>query len=143
MAIRQMSVFVDNKQGELAKLLALLAEYDVDIKALVLGDSADFGILRFVSAHTDLAAQVLKDHGYIHSQTMVVAACVDDRPGGLAVQLQSLADNGINIEYLYAFVTTEVHEACVVLRVNNNEAAEAALGGMGVRLLSEEDIAAL
>ena len=91
----------------------------------------------------ELAAQVLKDHGYIHSQTMVVAACVDDRPGGLAVQLQSLADHGINIEYLYAFVTTEVHEACVVLRVNDNDEAEAALGGMGVRLLSEDDIAAL
>lgn len=143
MAIRQMSVFVDNKQGELAKLLALLANHDVDIKALALGDSADFGILRFVSAHSDLAAQVLTDHGYIHSQTKVVAACVDDRPGGLAIQLQSLANNGINIEYLYAFVTTDVHQACVVLRVNNNDAAEAALNGMGVRLLSEEDIANL
>lgn len=143
MAIRQLSVFVGNRQGELAKVLALLASHDVDIKALALGDSADFGILRFVSAHTDLAAKVLADHGYVHSQTMVVAACVDDRPGGLAVQLQSLANNGINIEYLYAFVTTDVHEACVVLRVNNNDAAEAALGGMGVRLLSEDDIAAL
>ena len=143
MAIRQMSVFVDNKQGELAKLLALLAKHDVDIKALALGDSADFGILRFVSAHTDAAAKVLTESGYIHSQTKVVAACIDDRPGGLAAQLQALAINGVNIEYLYAFVTTEIHEACVVLRVNNNDAAEAALTGMGVRLLSEDDIAAL
>lgn len=143
MAIKQMSVFVDNRKGALAGMLKLLADNHIDLRALSIADTADFGILRFIADDNKKAAEILAADGHICAQTDVVAACLNDQPGALAAQLAVLADANIDVEYLYAFVTTATNQACVVLRVADNAAAEAALTAAGVQLLTEADIAAL
>lgn len=143
MAIRQISVFVDNKKGALADLLQHVAADGIDLRALAIADTADFGILRFITTDAEKAAQTLTAEGYICSLTDVVAAHIDDQPGGLAAELAVLASADIDVEYLYAFVTPLDNHACVVLRVNDNAAAEGALSAAGVTLLTEADVAAL
>ena len=143
MAIQQMSVFIGNQRGALAKALKTLADGGIDLRALSIADTADFGILRFIADDNAKAAEVLTANEYIFSKTTVVAACVADQPGGLAAEAAMLAEAGINIEYLYAFVTTGGKEARVVLRVSDPDVAEEVLRSRGVRLVTEADIRSL
>ncbi len=143
MAIQQISVFVGNQKGALAKTLRLLADSGIDLRALSIADTADFGILRFIASNNEKAASVLHANGMIYSETPVVAAYVPDQPGGLASELEALADAGINVEYTYAFVTTGGKEACVVLRVPDPAAAEAVLLRNNIRIASEAELQSL
>ena len=111
------------------------------IRALSIADTKDFGILRMITANNDKAALALAEPGFISTITAVVAVCTSDKPGGLAAEIKVLSDAGINLEYLYAFVAKSGEEAYVVLRVDDNEGAEAALNAAGVTLLSNDDIA--
>ncbi len=140
MAVKQISIFVDNTPGKLSELTALLAENHVDMRALSLADSADYGIFRMLATHSDELIATLLDAGYISKINPVVAAVVDDTPGGLAKVVSILGKEGINIEYLYAFVLGSKKNACVVLRVADNEKAEEILAAAGVRILTEADI---
>lgn len=143
MAIRQVSVFVENKKGALADALRTLAGAGVGLRALSIADTSDFGILRIITDDNRKAAFALSENGYICSVTEIVAACADDRPGGLASLLTLLSDAGIDVEYVYAFVAQAKAHAWVVLRVDDNAAAERVLRAAGVTLVSEDDIAAL
>ncbi len=140
MAVKQISIFVDNTPGKLSKLTALLAENHVDMRALSLADSADYGILRMLAVHSEELTNKLFDEGYLSKINPVIAVSVDDTPGGLAKVVSILGDNDINIEYLYAFVLNSAKNACVVLRVADNERAEKILAQNGVKILTEEDI---
>ncbi len=143
MAIRQVSVFVENRKGALADMLRALSAEGVGLRALSIADTRDFGILRIIADDNRKAAMVLSEAGYICSATEVVAAAADDKPGGLAALLTILSDGGVDVEYVYAFVAETKKHAWVVLRVSDNAAAEALLKDAGVHLLSEEDIGKL
>ncbi len=143
MAIKQVSVFVENKKGALADALRSLSDAGIGLRALSIADTNDFGILRVITDDNAKAMLVLSEHGYVCSTTDVVAAAADDKPGGLATLLTLLSDNGIDVEYVYAFVAEAKSHACVVLRVKDNAAAEAVLAKAGVSLITEADIAKL
>ena len=139
--VKQISVFVQNEKGALVGVLDTLAAAHIEIRALSIADTKDFGILRMITANNDKAALALAEAGFISTITDVVAVCTSDKPGGLAAEIKVLSDAGINLEYLYAFVAKSGEEAYVVLRVDDNEGAEAALKTAGVTLLSCDDIA--
>ena len=143
MAVKQISIFVDNTPGKLSKLTSFLAENHVDMRALSLADSADYGIFRMLAVHSDEIIAKLFEEGYLAKVNPVIAVSVDDTPGGLAKVVSILGDNGINIEYLYAFVLDSAKNACVVIRVADNERAEIILAENGVNILSEEDIGSI
>ena len=139
--VKQISVFVQNEKGALVEVLNTLAAADIEIRALSIADTKDFGILRIITANNDKAALALAEAGFISTVTDVIAVCTSDRPGGLAAEIKVLSNKDINVEYLYAFVAKSGEEAYVVLRVDDNDGAEAALKAAGVTLLSGDDIA--
>jgi len=143
MAIRQVSVFVENQKGALANALRALSEAGIELRALSIADTSDFGILRVITDDNSKAAYTLSECGYVCSVTEVVGACADDRPGGLASLLTILSDAGIDVEYVYAFVAQTGKHAWVVMRVSDNVAAERVLRAAGVTLISEGDIAGM
>lgn len=140
MAVEQISVFVQNEKGALSHVLDVLGAANIEIRALSIADTSDFGILRMITDNNKKAQETLKKENYICTLTDVVAAAVDDRPGGLANHVNLLAAAGIDVEYLYAFVTRSDNEACVVFRVNDTENAQTVLEKAGIRLVSQEDI---
>ena len=140
MAIKQLSIFVENKQGTLVEITEILASKKIDIRALSLADTQDFGILRLIVNDIEAAKEVLKDNNCVVSVNNVLGVKIPDRPSGLANIVRVLSDRGINLEYMYAFITESGHDACVVLRVENNEIAEKILTEKGIELLSEEDV---
>lgn len=139
MAVKQISVFVQNEKGALAEVLKEIAAGGIELRALSIADTNDFGILRIITNDEAKTEKLLKDSGYICNVTDVVAACVDDKPGALAKEMAVLTEAGVEVEYLYAFVTAG-NEACVVLRVNDTKLAEDTLASAGVKLLQESDI---
>lgn len=140
MAVKQISVFVQNEKGALAEVLKEIAAGGIELRALSIADTNDFGILRIITNDEAKTEKLLKDSGYICNVTNVVAACVDDKPGALAKEMAVLTEAGVEVEYLYAFVTAG-NEACVVLRVNDTKLAEDTLASAGVKLMQEQDIA--
>ena len=140
MAIRQISVFVENRRGALAAVTKLLADAGVDLRALSVADTPDYGILRLIVGDTDKAVGALREGGFVTTLTNVLAVEVPDEPGGLFRVLDPLNDENVNLEYLYAFVTGSGRSACVVLRVQDNERTEGLLGRAGITLLEESDL---
>lgn len=139
MAIRQLTIFVENKQGKLVEITRLLAENDVNMRALSIADTKDFGILRLIVDDTDRALVELGENGVMVKITEVVAVELPHRPGSLSKTLGVLADAGINVEYLYAFLASKGQGAYVVLRVADNKAAEKALTDAGYMVLNDSD----
>ena len=140
MIIKQISVFVENKAGRLAEITALLAEAKVDIRALSVADTNDFGILRLIVNDPDKAEAVLRGHGYTVAMTKVIAIGIHDQPGGLATPMKALYENGISVEYMYAFISKTSDTAYVILRVENNDRAIQVLQNTGVKLVSEDEV---
>lgn len=143
MAIKQLSVFVENKEGTLAVVTDAIAQCDIDIRAMSVADTQEFGIVRLIVNDFKTAKEKLNDKNLFVSATDVVGVAVDDKPGGMAKVVRLLADNNINLDYMYAFVTVAKAHACVVLRVDDNEAAEKVLTDNGVKLITQEEIEAL
>jgi hypothetical protein len=141
MLIKQLSVFVENAPGRVAEIAGILGENGIDMSALSLADTAEFGILRLIVDDPDKAAQLLRDHDFIVKQTDVLAAVLDDRPGGLTAVLKVLAEAKIAIEYLYAFVGSRNGHAVVVLRPDDLDAALKALQAENITLLQGKDLA--
>ena len=139
MAIRQLTIFVENKQGKLVEITRLLAENDINLRALSIADTKDFGILRLIVDDTDRALVELGENGVMVKITEVVAVEIPHRPGALSKTLTVLADSGINVEYLYAFLASKGQGAYVVLRVADNKAAEKALTKAGYLVLNDAD----
>ncbi|MDD6023871.1 MAG: ACT domain-containing protein [Oscillospiraceae bacterium] len=143
MTIKQVSVFAENRTGGILDVIRALGEGGVDIRALSVADTQGFGILRLIVDNIDKAKSMLSDSGTIYSITDVVGVKVPDSPGGLSSVLTLLADNQINVEYLYAFVSVPGTSAYVVLRVADNDEAIRVLTSNGIELVTEEEITAL
>lgn len=140
MSIRQISVFLENVPGSLAKPVALLAQEGIDLIAMSIADTAEYGILRFIVAECDKCVALLKKEGYIVRQTCVLGVSVEDKPGGLSKVLGILSENGISVEYLYSFVRRASGSAMLIVNVNDNEKACAVLRENGVAMLDENDL---
>lgn len=123
MKVQQISVFLENKSGRLAELTQTLGTSGINIRALSIADTSDFGILRLIVNKPDEALNVLKEAGFTVSITDVIAVEVKDVPGGLGAVLKLLQDSGINIEYLYAFLEKSSSDALVVFRVEQLDEA--------------------
>jgi hypothetical protein len=140
MKAEQISVFLENKSGRLADVASVLASADVNIRALSLADTTDFGILRLIVNDTEKAKQVLKDNGFTVGKTEVIGVEVADRPGGLAEILNVMKDNNINVEYMYAFLQKSASKAIIIFRFDELEKAIAVLQKAGIRILKGEEI---
>lgn len=138
MNIKQLSIFVENKQGRLADITEILSKANANIRALSIADTTDFGILRLIVDTPESAALALKEAGITVSITNVIAVGIDDVPGAFARPMRILADSGIDVEYMYAFITRKSEKAYVILRVADNDAATKILMDNGVELLDEE-----
>lgn len=139
MAIKQISVFVENKTGSLENLVNTLAAAGVDMRAMAIADTQEFGILRMIVKGHDKACAALREAGYLVSQNEVTAVEIPDEPGGLAKVVSILAGHGVNIEYTYAFMTRSHDRACVVFRVEDNECAENLLAQNGIATLGQDE----
>ena len=142
MYVKQISVFVENKFGRMAEILNALAEKSIDISALSLADTSEFGILRLIVDKPELAVEVLKEEGVIVKLSDILAIAVDDTPGGLAKALNVLTEANVVIEYMYAFIGKADGKAMTVIRVDDEPKASEALKNGGVALLTTEDISA-
>ena len=140
MKVKQISVFLENKSGRLAQVTKALGDNGINIRALSIADTTDFGILRLIVNDPDNAYRVLKEAGFTTSITDVIAVEVTDKPGGLSKVLQLLDKAGINIEYLYAFLTKSAADALVVFRVEKLDEAVKVLQGSGTRILSGDEV---
>ena len=140
MAIKQITVFVENKQGALVSITDTLAENNVNIRALSIAETEDFGILRLIVNDVETAKKTLDDKGYLIKITNVVGVKIGDAPGKLTEALGVLDRAGINMEYLYAFMTRTEKHAYVVFRVEDDEAAESALEAAGFHIITNADI---
>ena len=143
MNVEQISVFLENKSGRLAEVTSVLSRAGINIRALYLADTADFGILRLIVNDTDKAWHELKSHGFTVEKTRVVAIEVPDRPGGLSGILKAIKEDGINVEYMYAFVAKSGENAIVIFRFDEQERSVDVLRKAGVKLLGGEELYAL
>lgn len=140
MKVTQISIFIENKSGRLAEVSRVLGEKGVNIRALSLADTSDFGILRLIVDNTDLAKSALKDCGFTVNKTEVVAVEVPDRPGGLASILDVLDKASVNVEYMYAFVERSAGNAVIIFRFDNVDDAIRILQENGITILPGERI---
>ncbi|MDK2800535.1 MAG: hypothetical protein PWP27_1200 [Clostridiales bacterium] len=140
MLVKQISVFLENKSGRLAEVTGILGDNNIDISALSIADTTDFGILRLIVNKPEDAERVLKDNGFTVSCTNVIAIAVVDKPGGLSAALKALDKAAIGIEYMYAFVGKTTNEALVILRVEEPDKAITELNKNDIRVLTAETV---
>lgn len=142
MSIKQISVFLENRPGKLKQMTSVLAEHRIDMRALSLAETKDFGIARLVVDDVFEAMNILKEADFVASLTSVLAVAVPDEPGGLDKLLSIFSEADVNIEYMYAFIGgKETKHAYMIFRVANTTAAETKLAGKGLKILTQEDIA--
>ncbi len=140
MAVKQISVFLENRSGTLESITKLMSEGNIDIRAVTLADTARFGILRLIVSDPDRCQQLLQDGGFTVSITQVLAVGMRDTPGGLAEIIHLLTRNGISTEYVYAFVSHTSGTACVIMHTSDQEKAEQLLQEAGIPIFSQEQI---
>lgn len=140
MAIKQLTVFVENKQGSLVSITDTLSKHNINLRALSIAETQDFGILRLIVNDEVTAEKILKEEGYLIKITDIIGVKIGDEPGKLSSALKVLDDNKINMEYLYAFMAHTEKHAYVVIRVENNDAAEIALSNAGFKLVTQADV---
>ena len=140
MAIKQLTVFIQNKKGTVVSVTEILAKNDINLRALSIAETQDFGILRLIVSDEAKAEKVLRENGYLIKVIDVVGVKIGDEPGKLTAALDVLDKANINVEYLYAFMARTEKHAYVVLRVEDNEEAESILTSAGFKMISEADI---
>lgn len=140
MAIKQLTVFVQNQRGSVASVTDILSKNNINLRALSIAETQDFGILRLIVNDEKTAEAVLLENGYLIKVIDVVGVKIGDAPGKLTAALDVLDKAEINVEYMYAFMARTEKHAYVVLRVEDNAVAEAALVGAGFKMISEADI---
>ncbi|MBR5969649.1 MAG: ACT domain-containing protein [Lachnospiraceae bacterium] len=145
MALNQISVFLENKPGTLSEVTGVLAQAGIDMRALSLAETKDFGIARMIAVDVEKASDVLKEAGFVNSLTCVVGAVIPNEPGGLDRVLKVFNDAHVNLEYMYAFLGGGDGQACMIFRVGKEmeQEAEAALAAHGIRVLTQEDVSGL
>ena len=140
MSIRQISVFLENKPGALLGMTRVLSEKNIDMRAFSLAETSDFGIARIIVDDIEGTAAVLREAGFVHNITPVIGVAISNSPGGLNNALETLSAEGVNVEYMYAFVGTQRESAYMIFRVADEEKAEAALRGRGIQLIDQEEL---
>jgi hypothetical protein len=140
MLVKQISLFLENKSGRLAEVTKILAGEGINISALSIADTTDFGILRLIVSDPEKAEKVLKENGLTVSCTNVIAIAVPDKPGGLAEALDILEKESIGIEYMYAFVGKTSDKALVILRVEDPEKAISTLEKNNINVISSKTV---
>ncbi len=138
--VKQISVFVENARGKLSKITSVLAENHINIRALSIADTADFGILRMIVKEPEKAVSVLAEQDIMVKSTDVIVVEISDRPDGLNKVLCLLRDGNVALEYLYAFVTKREDAAYVVMKTDNSEAAIKALTDGGIHVLPAKEV---
>ena len=140
MAVKQISIFVENKEGRIKKAIDTLAKENINIRALSIADTTKYGILRLIVSDNKKAIKALEKDNFIVKENEVIILSVPDEPNGLNSTLAVFDEKGINLEYLYAFVSSKTDEAIVVMRLENMEKAIEALNESNVKILDENDI---
>ena len=140
MAIKQLTVFVENRQGTVVSITEILSKNNINLRALSIAETEAFGILRLIVNDEKTAERVLSENGYLIKVIDVVGVKIGDEPGKLTAALGVLDKANINVEYMYAFMARTEKHAYVVLRVEDNEIAEALLTNAGFKMISEADI---
>ena len=143
MSIKQISVFVENKPGALLAMTTVLAENNIDMRAFSLAEASDFGIARIIVDDVYKTATVLRDAGFVHSISPVLAVVIPNVPGGLNQVLAVLQEENVNVEYMYAFQGKKGEGAYMVFKVADDARAAAVLAGRGIRLVEEDGLAGL
>lgn len=140
MAVKQISIFIENKEGRIKKAIDTLAQQNINIRALSIADTTKYGILRLIVSDNKKAIAALEDNGFVVRENEVIIIAVPDEPNGLNSTLAVFDEKGINLEYLYAFVSSKTDEAIVVMRLENMDQAIEALKDSDVSILDENDI---
>ena len=140
MKVEQIAIFLENKSGRMADITAILAQNGINIRAMSLADTADFGILRIIVNDTGSAQKILKENGFTVGITEVIVVEVNDKPGGLAKVLQIIKDGALNIEYMYAFTQKSGETGLIIFRFDELDDAINTLVKSGVRLLSGDEV---
>ncbi|MEG0229925.1 MAG: ACT domain-containing protein [Oscillospiraceae bacterium] len=140
MFIKQISIFVENKKGRLAEITKILSDNDIDIRALSIADTKDFGILRLIVNKPEQAATALKEAGLTVSITNVIAVAVDDKTGALAGLMEKISTTELSIEYMYAFIGSNNGKAYIILRVDDNEKSVEIFSKNGIVVVCEKEI---
>ncbi len=143
MHVEQISVFLENKSGRLSEVTGILAENGINIRALALADTSDFGVLRLIVDEKEKAVSVLKDNGFTVGKTQVVAVEVEDQPGGLHRILEIIKSNDLNVEYMYAYVKHTAQNAIMIFRFDNVTAAIQTLQAQGVTVVDGQRLYAI
>lgn len=137
---KQISVFLENKTGRLSHVTRVLGEAGINIRALSIADTSDFGILRIIVNEPGRAYKILKEAGFTVSETEVIAVQVPDLPGGLAAVLEQMTEENLNIEYLYAFLGTSDNNALVIFKVEDIKLASETFKRKGIKFLEEKQL---
>jgi hypothetical protein len=143
MNVEQISIFLENTAGRLAEVTGIFEAGGINIRALSLADTSDFGILRLIVDDGEAAKRLLREHGLTVGLTEVVAVEVEDKPGGLHRILQALSRHGVNVEYMYAFVRQSGRNAVLIFRFDDTAAAVALLRSEGLRVIDGKDLYAM
>ena len=144
MSVKQISIFVENRPGAMHEMTNVLAENKIDMRALSLAETEGFGIVRIIVDDAYEATTVLKEAGYINKLTPVVVVAIPDETGGLNKVLQLFTDNDINVDYMYAILGgKEINEAYMIFKVDDPKKAESVLRAKGIRIVQQEEMAAL
>ena len=143
MTVKQISIFLENKAGKLAELTEYLQKSQIDMRALSIAEAQDFGIVRIIVDDAYKTSCILKEAGYVASITPVLAVEMPDEPGSLFRILKMLGDGGVNLEYMYAFLTRKAATAYMVLRVENNEKAIEVLNKNGIHTICQDALSNL
>lgn len=138
--VKQISVFIENKEGRIKEAIDILAKAGINIRALSVGDTLKYGILRLIVSDNEKAVEALENKGFLVKESEVIVISVPDKPNGLNSTLAILDNENINLEYIYAFVSSQIDEAIVAIKVEDNEKAVKAFEANNAKLLKKEDI---
>ena len=140
MSVKQISVFIENQPGKLAEATRFIADSGINLRALSIADTRDFGILRVICDEPEKAGEILKNGGYVTNLKDVLAVSIKDAPGSLAAILEIIAEAGVSVEYTYAFLATRITGAFMIFRVDDNARAAAALAGAGIKTVDQSEM---
>ena len=140
MTVYQISVFLENRTGQLAEITKILGDNQIDMRAISIAETADYGVLRLIVDQPQKTTSILLSQGFVLSQTPVVVVTVHDQPGGLAPVLQLIADGGIDIEYMYSLFTHKEGNAYMVFRVSDDEKFTSLLAQNGIAVANRQEL---
>lgn len=140
MSIKQISIFLANKTGELSGVISFLASNGINLRAMSIADTMDFGLVRIITDDPETALKILADEGFSVRANDVLAVTIDDRPGGLATVLSIISEADVAIEYTYAFLSNKPGFASLIFRVDDNDKATRALTSAGIKVNTQDEL---